>query len=94
METIKTENKVESKTLNQDEIKKIYIESDKVNQRLTSSLLNLSSFLEHLNENRDVEILWNLLWDVVEELRLSISSSVKYYDLSNVDLSNAEITYN
>ena len=93
METIKTENKVESKTLNLEEIKEIYSESNRINQNLKSSTFDLVAFLEHLNENRDKEVLWSLLWDVIERLSLAVNSSVDYYNLDNVDLSDAEITY-
>ena len=94
METIKTENKVESKSLNEEEIKEIYSESNRINQELRSSASDLVAFLEHLNENRDKEILWSLLWDVIERMDLAVMSSVNYFNLNCVDLSNAKITYN
>ena len=76
METIKTENKIESKKENKNTLSRAKFEE--INLSLSCALLKIKLVAEHLDFNRDDDIAYGLLFDAVKELEHSVSSSVNY----------------
>ena len=77
METIKTENKVESDLL-EKKICKIRMCLEEINLSLLKSSTEVALLLEYFLEHRDEVFLWDLMFDVVERMRLAVASSVEF----------------
>ena len=78
METIKTENKVESKSPEQKKIEEIKMGLEQVNVSLMKSSTEVTLLFKHMMDNRDKDLLWDLMFDVVERMQLAIASSVSF----------------
>ena len=68
METIKTENKVESKSPEQKKIEEIKMSLEQVNVSLMKSSIEVTLLFEHMMVNRDKDLLWDLMFDVVDDM--------------------------
>lgn len=78
METIKTENKVESKSPEQKRIDQIYMDLEPINLALQKASLEVSLLWEHLNEHREEDYLYDLMFDVIERMQLAVTTSVEF----------------
>ncbi len=78
METIKTENKVESKSPEQKRIEQIKMDLEPINIALQKASLEVSLLFEHLNMNREEDYLYDLMFDVIERMQSAVDTSVKF----------------
>ena len=78
METIKTENNVESKSAEQKKIEQIKMGLEPINIDLRKAYLEVLLLFEHLNENREEDYLYDLMFDVIERMQLAVANSVEF----------------